>query len=78
MATETRLKNLAISYNIVKEYNSKSKTPISYRSLMNLINQLTGVTELTAKEYISALVNGVRISGKLYKIREKEGGLENE
>ena len=70
----SRLNNLVLSYKIVEDYNKKLEKPLLPFVLKDYIKQRTAVRDDTAKEYMTALENGIFIEGKLYKIILRDGG----
>lgn len=70
----TRHNNIVISYLIVKEYKEKTNKALLPYQLISYITRRLGVTDATAKQYLMALENGIRIKGKKYQIGLQDGG----
>lgn len=70
----TRLNNIVLSYLIVECYEKKCGLYIDRIKLINYIKTKTGVTDMTASEYINTLLRGIYIERKRYQIIFVSGG----
>lgn len=64
----TRQNNIVLTYLIIKTFNSEVGEPIDPLKLKTYIKSKCAVTEMTARDYITQLLNGTTIKGKVYKI----------
>lgn len=75
MSVETRLYNIQVVFNLVKQLNSQGIKP-EPMALLNRASSVLGITPKTTKEYIEALKTGIVINGKPLKIKFYNGGFQ--